>query len=153
MRLPEFQLNNYQSNLVNTRHEKSCPSALLAIMDLFKILSGTPTPQQCLICIYFINSHQDGKRTEVFRWIYPNRWSKSLDLEPVWAPVFWAAASFFGFCFFLTCALQQNLSITHSPNKGFVVLSSCYHHAVCGRIQTHTKNRTWTSKQTRKRLF
>lgn len=62
---------------------------------------------------------------------------------------------FFGFCFvfFLTCALQQNLSIAHSPNKGFVILSSCYCHAVCGRIQTHTKNRTWTSNKTRIRLF
>lgn len=43
----------------------------------------------------------------------------------------------------LTCALQQNFSITHSPNEGFVILSSCHCHAVCGGIQTHTKNRTW----------
>lgn len=33
------------------------------------------------IYLFFINLHQGGKRTEVFKWVYPNRWSKSLDLE------------------------------------------------------------------------
>lgn len=46
----------------------------------------------------------------------------------------------------LACALQQNFSIAHSPNIGLIILSSCYRHAVCCRIQTHAKHRAWTKE-------
>lgn len=61
MRLSRFQ--------EQSRDERSCTSAILTI--------GC----QQNLWIYFINLHQDGKRTEVFKWVYIIWWSMSVDLE------------------------------------------------------------------------
>lgn len=75
--LQKTQDVNYLSNLVNTRHKKD---ALLAVMDLIKVFLtqlhsnfGFLHFKKKSLCdvFVFIRLHQDGKRTECFKWVYP----------------------------------------------------------------------------------